>query len=224
MMGLSEKCTNLAEENSFLSQKVELYQSSNETLKEKVTKLQNNMKPGTPWTPFNDSGLEFNKMDTRTDPLASLRKAQGTLEDYDDDGYGLDELKPPRGYETNPMKYASYSKVAGDYDMKSTVNRYDEKATTNVFNNNILEMISPEMLSTEETVSLMLEVLRRASQSHDLAVTIGSNREFKELTNAIRKQCTLEEQSVYAYENNVSFSGRIRRQNRNNESYYSKQG
>ena len=223
-----QKCLTLMEENSFLTTQMDLYKNANITLNEKTRAIENNLKAMNQWTSLNESNTEFmHKMDIGGDNLSSLRKTHGVMEEFGDEAYDnhvnieIDELRPPSHYETNPLRYASYSLRAEEYEMKSTLQPYEGKAT-NVFTNNILDMISPEMLSTEETVSLMLEVLRRASQSHKLAVVLGKNREFKELTNTIKKHVTLEERTDYD-ENSVSFSGKsgkIRRQPRQNENLY----
>lgn len=214
-----QRCGSLSEENNFLNTQLGLYQNANENLKERIKQLETNIKQ---WPSVNDSGYDFmQKLDTKRDTMSSLVKTRGVMEDFGDVGYrdtDMDELRPPTGYETGVLKFTK----GNDFDMKSTVGGYDEKVTTNVFANNIMDMISPEMLSTEETVSLMLEVLRRASHSHELAVLLGQNKEFKDLTSTIRKHCVLEEQNPNInWENNyVSFSGKIRKQARTGESFY----
>ena len=235
MMSLTEKvasyeqkCLTLMEENTFLTTQMDLYKNANITLNEKTRAIENNLKAMNQWTSLNESNTEFmHKMDIGGDNLSSLRKTHGVMEEFGDEAYDnhvnieIDELRPPSHYEANPLRYASYSARGEEYEMKSTLQPYDGKAT-NVFTNNILDMISPEMLSTEETVSLMLEVLRRASQSHKLAIVLGKNREFKELTNTIKKHVTLEERTSQD-ENSMSFSGKggkIRRQPRQNENLY----
>jgi len=217
-LALSEqRYQTLAEENQALVTQIGLYENANHLQNEKLKKLENVMNQ---WSSFNDTGVadSLQKMETRADALSSLRKTQSGLEDYEYyRNMDLDELKPPSNYEPNPMRTLGRD----DYEMRSTFKTYDEKQITNVFNNNILDMVSPEMLSTEDTITLMLEMMRRASQSHKLAVTLGRNYEFKELTNSIRKHCALEEQSEFGYGNEtVSFSGKIRKQYATNENFY----
>jgi len=229
ILGMNEKLAlaeqryqNLAEENQALMTQIGLYENANHLQNEKLKKLENVMNQ---WSSFNETGGvsdAFQKLETRADALSSLRKTQSGMDDYEFyRNMDLDELRPPSNYEPNPIKTMGRRSMKEDYEMRSTINTYDEKAVTNVFNNNILDMVSPEMLSTEETITLMLEMMRRASQSHKLAVTLGRNYEFKELTNSIRKHCALEEQSEFGYGNEtVSFSGKIRKQYATNENYY----
>ena len=55
----------------------------------------------------------------------------------------------------------------------------------NVFQNNLLEMFSPEMLSSDETVTLMTEILKRAVDSAEMRVKITSSAEFKKLVRLV---------------------------------------
>ena len=51
-----------------------------------------------------------------------------------------------------------------------------------------MEMISPEMLSTEETMTLVMDVLRRASHSTKLAALLSQSDEFKSLAKTVKHQ------------------------------------
>jgi len=215
-----QKCSSLLEENNYLNTQIGLYENANSLLNDKIKTLEASMKLMNQWS-LDESMDPLQKMETRGDPLSSLRKTRSGIEDFEGtyDMYkniDIDELRPPSNYEANPLK--SMGNKGLEFEMRSTMNAYDEKAVTNCFANNIIDMISPEMLSTEDTVSLMLEMMRRASQSHKLAVTLGRNYEFKELSNSIRKHCILEEQSENGYggygENmmNSTATGKIRRQ------------
>lgn len=48
---------------------------------------------------------------------------------------------------------------------------------------NILDLISPEMLSTEETISIMFEILRRVANSLDMKKILVNSTEFHKLIN-----------------------------------------
>jgi len=73
----------------------------------------------------------------------------------------------------------------GEFEMRSTVHSTSDEVASPDYANNILDMISPEMLSSDETIFLVLEMLRRISQSHKLAITLMKSKEFKELTKRI---------------------------------------
>jgi len=75
--------------------------------------------------------------------------------------------------------------VGGEFEMRSTVHSTSDEVQSPDYANNILDMISPEMLSSDETIFLVLEMLRRISQSHKLAITLMKSKEFKELTKRI---------------------------------------
>ena len=95
--------------------------------------------------------------------------------------------------------------------MKPVIHSSHSEAN-NESNCSVLDMISPEMLSTEDTISLMLEVLKRTTESHKLSVRLGRDMEFKELTNMIRKHVAIEDmnRNDYATTNGLTFrkSGR----------------
>jgi len=84
----------------------------------------------------------------------------------------------------------------GEFEMRSTVHSTSDEPASPDYANNILEMISPEMLSSDETIFLVLEMLRRISQSNKLAITLMKNREFKDLTQRICKHYTQAKQDL----------------------------
>ena len=47
-------------------------------------------------------------------------------------------------------------------------------------------MFSPEMLSSEETIEIMLEILRRTSKSIEMTRTLANSDEFIDLIESIR--------------------------------------
>jgi hypothetical protein len=57
----------------------------------------------------------------------------------------------------------------------------EKKTATNVFTHNILDSFSPEMLSTEDTVNFMLEILRRVTRSNEMTNLMIGSDEFKNL-------------------------------------------
>ena len=58
-------------------------------------------------------------------------------------------------------------------------------------------MLSPEMLSDEETLSFMLEVMRRATQSSQMLNLIVTNEEFKHLSMSLLREVDEVEKSMY---------------------------
>ena len=112
----------------------------------------------------------------------------------------IDELQPPSS--TKDFNLANHFNTlsVGNFNdfqdkigsiqpnFQTTVNNKNDSPPDNVFMNNILDLISPEMISIEDTVTLMMEVLRRASQSSKLANMLASKDEFSFLTETIKKE------------------------------------
>ncbi len=58
----------------------------------------------------------------------------------------------------------------------------------NLVNQSVVEMISPEMLSNEETINLMVDILRRVIKSAEMSRNLYANDEFKTLVSIISDQ------------------------------------
>ena len=111
-------------------------------------------------------------------------------------------MRPPHEYDQYPLKT-----ISGGIDTLKSNQSFAK--VSNVFTNNIAEMISPEMLSAEETVNLMVEVLRRANQSQKLATMLGNCEEFKTLTKGIKRYVDDGENHM---DGNSTMSGRVKKQ------------
>ena len=178
-MALSQNKT-LGEENHFLSTQLSLQQNVNTSLQEKIKSLQSSVHM-LQMTSYTESDVENIPPEDHiptfanrgSKPYRELREKINEVNRNID----IDELRPPTDYDPHPLK--------GHYNLSMRSPGPSSKAA-NPFCNNILEMISPEMLSTEETVALMDEVLRRANKSTTLASLLHQSEEFRCFTRSVK--------------------------------------
>jgi len=204
---LEKKNNALLEETKFLNTQLTLQQNNNELLKEQVKTLETSLRNIPLHT---DSDSENMPPEDHVHTFASRITEKGfraLKENYDEMNrhHDIDELRPPYDYDPNPLKLTNQTfKSSASFNPK----------VTNVFHKNILDVISPEMLSIDDTVTLMVEVMRRASQSAKLAQILSNNEEFKNLTRSIKRYSEYAE-SEYAYDSvSTTTSGQVRKQYR----------
>ena len=197
-----QHCSTLTAENDSLMAQVNAYKEMTSTLNEKIVQLENKVRMMDQKAAVSSSeALDKTKArrNSVTAPESTRRMSVKELGAEFESAMGevnFDELKPPANYEENPLKHASFNAGRGGHLKKSKANCRRTKVVEEV-GFNVLDMISPEMLSTEETILLMLGVLRRMTESHKLSVQLGRDVEFRELTNVIKKRVALEDMSSY---------------------------
>ena len=81
--------------------------------------------------------------------------------------------------------FESDSDFKADF-LGSDLNQFNK--ASNIFQHNILENFSPEMLSPEETIDLMTEILKRVTRSCEMMRLMTTNPEFKSLMSTITRQ------------------------------------
>jgi len=177
----------LRDENKKLAQ--EIYQLKLNGEAEKENKDNNNVEVEKLLSSFSQKETEFenikqsfiNKLMTANEKLAIAEQKCGKLVE-----------------ENNQLRnqVETHENDKGEFEMRSTVHSTSDEPASPDYANNILEMISPEMLSSDETIFLVLEMLRRISQSNKLAITLMKNREFKDLTQRICKHYTQAKQDL----------------------------
>ena len=189
-----KKCGSLVEENNYLNTQVLLQQKNNTILQEKISTLEGTMRKSmdygasyiedeedlpTEQRHIIENNATKNGRRNGYNQLTTQRAGKSQLENSYSEP---DELKLPPGYQDGENVFQSIiKKPAQGSTTGKKPSRLQDFAE-------ISPMLCPEMLSTEETVGLVLEVLRRADQSTEIANALKENVNFLQLTGTLRKE------------------------------------
>lgn len=209
---LERKYTATADENNFLNVQLTLHQKNANILQSKILTLEKTLKKAS-ISVLEGEGLRCEQKVVSEDSMAYqgrshrimpvTQRTERTEKIVSDNSYSEpSELKSPEGFRSgeNLLQLIETKQILTR--LKPEPRKSEERPKHN-------NIFLPEMLSTEETVDLVVEVLRRASSSAAIAGALKENAGFRLLAKTLKKEVDYDQVSE------VSTNSGTRRPRRN---------